>query len=161
MIEGRSRHRSGKEQPLGLESGFMNDVEAIKHLKARSFRTVDTKDWAGYRQVFADDVVIDVTEEAGGEPVHGADVFLEFIEATLSNVVTVHQGHMPEIEITSATTAKGIWALNDILKFADGSNMEGWGHYHETYEKVGDEWKIKSLRLTRLRVDFTPAPDAG
>ena len=44
----------------------MDDVEAIKQLKARYFRTVDTKDWAGMRQVFADDVVIDVTEEAGG-----------------------------------------------------------------------------------------------
>ena len=139
----------------------MDDVEAIKQLKARYFRTIDTKDWAGYRQVFADDVVIDVTEEAGGEPVHGADVFLEFLVATLSDAVTVHQGHMPEIELTSATTAKGIWALNDLLQFGDGSKMEGWGHYHETYEKVGDEWKIKTLRLTRLRADFTPAPDAG
>jgi ketosteroid isomerase-like protein len=139
----------------------MDDIDAIKQLKARYFRTMDTKDWAGMRQVFADDVVIDVTEEAGGEPVHGADVFLEFLEPTLSSVVTVHQGHMPEIEVTSATTAKGIWALNDLLQFPDGSSMEGWGHYHETYEKTGDTWKIKTLTLTRLRVDFVPAPDQG
>ncbi len=139
----------------------MDDVDAIKQLKARYFRTMDTKDWAGMRQVFADDVVIDVTEEAGGEPVHGADAFLEFLEPTLTPVVTVHQGHMPEIELTSETTAKGIWSLNDLLQFPDGSSMEGWGHYHETYEKIEGAWKITSLRLTRLRIDFTPGPDAG
>ena len=34
----------------------MDDIEAIKQLKARYFRTMDTKDWAGMREVFADDV---------------------------------------------------------------------------------------------------------
>ena len=37
----------------------MNDLEAIKRLKARYFRTMDTKDWAGMRQVFTEDVVVD------------------------------------------------------------------------------------------------------
>ena len=32
----------------------MDDVEAIKRLKARYFRTMDTKDWDGMRQVFTD-----------------------------------------------------------------------------------------------------------
>jgi hypothetical protein len=40
----------------------MDDVEAIRRLKARYFRTMDTKDWAGMRQVFTDDVVIDTSE---------------------------------------------------------------------------------------------------
>ena len=34
-----------------------DDIEAIKQLKARYFRTLDQKDWAGYRAVFTDDVV--------------------------------------------------------------------------------------------------------
>ncbi len=40
------------------------DIEAIRQLKARYFRTLDQKDWSGYRQVFADDVEIDVTDDA-------------------------------------------------------------------------------------------------
>ena len=39
----------------------MDDIEAIKQLKARYFRTMDSKDWAGMRQVFADDLTIDTT----------------------------------------------------------------------------------------------------
>lgn len=131
----------------------MNDLEAIKQLKARYFRTMDTKDWDGMRQVFTDDVAIDTTE-AGGSAVTGADEFLSGLQAVLADAVTVHHGHMPEIELTSATTATGIWALNDIVIFPNGTRLDGYGHYHETYEKTADGWKISSLRLTRLHTDF-------
>jgi uncharacterized protein (TIGR02246 family) len=135
---------------------MIEDVEAIKQLKARYFRTMDTKDWVGMRQVFADDVVVDTTE-SGGNVVAGADEFMAFLQDTLKDVVTVHQGHMPEISLTSPTTATGIWALQDILKWPNGSEMYGYGHYHETYELVDGSWRIKSLKLTRLRTDFLGA----
>ncbi len=32
--------------------------------------------------------------------------------------------------------------------------LDGFGHYHETYEKAGDTWRIASSRLTRLHTDF-------
>jgi uncharacterized protein (TIGR02246 family) len=135
------------------------DVEEIKQLKARYFRTMDTKDWDGMRQVFTDDVVIDTTE-AGGSLVTGADGFLTGLQAVLADAVTVHHGHMPEIELTSATTATGIWALHDIVIFPNGTRLDGYGHYHETYEKTDDGWRISSLRLTRLHTDFQlPAED--
>lgn len=131
----------------------LEEVEEIRRLKARYFRTMDTKDWAAMRQVFADDVVID-TSEAGGDVVHGADEFMIFLEGALEGTVTVHQGHMPEIELTSETAATGIWALNDIVIWPNGTRLDGYGHYHETYERGSDGWRIKSSRLTRLRVDF-------
>ena len=130
-------------------------IEAIKQLKARYFRTMDTKDWAAMRAVFADDVVVD-TSTSGGGVVTGADEFLAFLAPTLQDVVTVHHGHMPEITLTSATTAAGIWSMEDMLRFPDGSELHGFGHYHETYEKAGGEWRITTLTLTRLRLDFTP-----
>ena len=66
----------------------------------------------------------------------------------------MHQVHAPEIELTSPTTARGIWALNDIVRLAPGLNLDGWGHYHETYEKIDGQWRITSSTLTRLRTDF-------
>jgi uncharacterized protein (TIGR02246 family) len=131
------------------------EIEQIKQLKARYFRTMDTKDWDGMRLVFADDVVMD-TSEAGGNVIEGADAFLEFLVPTLGNAVTVHQGHMPEIELTSETTARGVWALQDTIWWPDSNVMYGYGHYHETYEKAEGAWKIKSSRLTRLKTDFVP-----
>jgi hypothetical protein len=75
-------------------------------------------------------------------------------------VITVHQGHMPEIEFTSNTTAMGICALNDIVIWPSGVRLDGYGHYHETYEKAGGECRIKTSTLTRLHVDFTERQDA-
>jgi len=133
----------------------MDDIEAIKQLKARYCRTMDTKDWAAMREVFADDVEMDTTASGGGV-VTGADEFMAFLQGALGDVITVHQCHMPEIALTSATSASGVWGMEDMLRWPDGRELHGYGHYHETYEKVGGEWRIKRSQLTRLRMDFTP-----
>ena len=131
----------------------MDDVEEIKKLKARYFRTLDTKDWGAYREVFADDVVVDLST-AGGEVWRGIEAFMEYVRG-LTLVQSVHQGHMPEIDLTSETTATGIWALNDIIIWSSGMRLDGYGHYHETYRKVDGEWRIASSTLTRLHTDFS------
>ena len=134
-------------------------IEEIRQLKARYFRCMDTKDWDGFQAVFADDASMDTTQEAPNiEVVIGAPEIRQFVEGSVGPVVTVHHGHMPEIEITSPTTASGIWAMQDFLKMPEGSplgvkTLVGWGHYTETYELVDGEWKIKTLVLTRLRRD--------
>jgi SnoaL-like domain len=135
----------------------VDDLEAIKRLKGRYCRTMDTKDWSAMRQVFCDDVEMDTTASGGGV-ITGADEFMSFLRETLDEVVTVHQCHTPEIELTSATTGTGIWAMEDMLRWPDGMELHGYGHYHETYEKVDDEWRIKRSELTRLRMDITPGP---
>jgi uncharacterized protein (TIGR02246 family) len=132
----------------------MDDLESIKQLKARYFRTMDTKDWAGMRQVFADDVVVDTTS-SGGAVTTGADEFIEFLEKTLGDAITVHHGHMPEIELTSPTAATGIWALQDTIVWPDGTRLSGYGHYYEDYELIGGAWRITSMTLTRLHMDIT------
>ncbi len=129
------------------------EIEAIKQLKARYCRFLDTKDWQAWRGIFADDFHSD-TSPSGGKVIDGADEFVAFVRKNLNTQPTVHQVHAPEIELTSPTTARGIWALNDIVRLAPGLNLDGWGHYHETYEKIDGQWRITSSTLTRLRTDF-------
>lgn len=134
-------------------------VEAIKQLKARYFRCLDTKDWVGFEAVFTASAVLDMTEEAG-DVVHGAAAIASYVFGHVGAVETVHHGHMPEIELTSPSTATGIWAMEDVLRWPAGGTiqaMHGYGHYHETYERADGEWRIASLRLTRLRRDFVMA----
>jgi hypothetical protein len=134
-------------------------IEAIKQLKARYFRAIDTKDWSLLRRVLAADVVMDTTEASGGV-VHGAERNIGFLSEILADVVTVHHGHMPEIELTSPTTATGVWSMEDELWWPDGMHLHGYGHYHETYELIDGSWQITTLRLTRLREDTAvPAPE--
>jgi uncharacterized protein (TIGR02246 family) len=132
----------------------MDDIEAIKQLKARYFRGMDTKDWDAMRRVFTDDTVIDTTA-SGGAVIAGADAFLDFLRETLADTVTVHHGHMPEIELTSPTSATGIWAMQDFVVWPNGARLVGFGHYQEVYRKTGDQWQIASSTLTRLHMDIT------
>ena len=141
-------------------------VEEIKQLKARYFRMMDTKDWDGFAAVFTPDAVMDMSGEmrdtvTEGEGItRGNRAIAEFVKGAVHPVVTVHHGHMPEIEITSPTTARGIWSMEDMLRWPEGSpirSLHGYGHYHETYEKVDGRWLIKTLTLSRLRVDMEMA----
>ena len=75
-------------------------------------------------------------------------------------MVTVHHGHTPEIELTSPTTATGIWAMQDVLQLAERRPLHGYGHYHETYELIDGAWRIRTSKLTRLHMDLTGV-DAG
>ena len=135
-------------------SETLAEIEALKQLKARYCRLLDTKDWTGWREIFADDFVSD-TAGAGGMVITGADAFVAFVRKTLgrSSRPTAHQVHTPEITLTSATTATGIWALQDVVRFAPGVTMVGYGHYHETYVKTDGQWRITTSTLTRLRED--------
>lgn len=131
------------------------EIESIKRLKARYCRYLDAKDWEAWRTIFADDFVSD-TAEAGGKVIVGADAFVAFTRKALGRrtQATAHQVHAPEIELTSTTTARGVWALQDVVRFGPGMSLVGYGHYHETYENVDGQWFIKSSKLTRLREDI-------
>ena len=121
------------------------EIEAIKQLKARYCRYLDTKRWDDWRRLFTDDFISD-TSASGGKLISGADEFVAFVRGTLGKASqpTAHQVHAPEIELTSETTATGVWALEDVVRLGPGINLIGRGHYHETYEKVDGRWLIKS-----------------
>lgn len=142
--------------PAPAPGGVTDDIEAIKQLKARYFRLLDTKDWDGFGELFAKDVQVD-TRDAGGGVQDGVESFVSMTRESLARAVSVHHGHTPEITLTSPTAATGVWAMEDRLQYPDGGpikQLHGFGHYHETYVKAGGTWLIASLRLTRLRTDF-------
>jgi hypothetical protein len=135
--------------------GTAEDIEAIKQLKARYFRLMDSKQWLPFSQVFSDDIVVDVSQDkhAPGDSIRGRADVVDFIRKAVGKAITVHHGHMPEIELLSSTEARGIWAMFDYVEFKPSRGIRGYGHYHEEYRKEGGKWYISKLKLTRLRVD--------
>ena len=129
----------------------MEDIEAIKNLKARYFRLLDTKQWDEWREVFSTDFSALFEGPHPDIEFHSRDELVDTNRGILAEVVTVHQGHTPEIEITGTDTATGIWAMYDRVELP-GNAFEGWGHYHEKYRKVDGEWKISHIHLKRLKV---------
>ncbi|OBH78693.1 DUF4440 domain-containing protein [Mycobacterium scrofulaceum] len=144
-----------RAQDAVADAATLLEIESIKQLKARYCRHLDTKDWAAWRTVFTDDFVSD-TAEAGGKVIEGADEFVAFTRKALGRPAqaTAHQVHAPEIMLTSPTTARGVWALQDVVRFGAGVTLVGYGHYHETYQNVAGQWFIKTSKLTRLREDI-------
>jgi len=141
-------------------------IEAIKALKARYFFCMDTKDWAGFSAVFAEDCVMDMSGEApdGVDPAvmvfKGREHIVGAISGALATTVTIHHGHMPIIELTGDESATGIWAMEDIFYLPDGGHMEGYGHYREQYRKVGGQWQIAHTTVTRLHKASIPGAGA-
>jgi hypothetical protein len=132
------------------------EIEAIKQLKARYFRFLDTRQWEDWGKVFTEDAIMELPEvDAVSE---GRSGIVANVSAALENARTVHQGFMPEIEITGPDTASGVWAMCDYVEWPanrDGSRvgLNGYGHYREEYRRDGDEWRISRTRLERVRVD--------
>ena len=148
---------------ISAGGGAAADIEAIKRLKARYFRLMDTKRWDDFALVFAEDAVMDMSGElerngvdGAAGIVHGRESIRDFVKGAVDAAITAHHGHMPEIHLTGDGTAEGVWAMFDFVDFGEGSPMRGlrgYGHYYETYEKdSGGEWRIKSIKLVRLHV---------
>lgn len=76
----------------GRLSENLTEIEAIKVLKARYCRLLDTKQWTAWRELFTDDFVSD-TSQSGGQIITGADAFVDYIQKTLGkpSQITVHQ----------------------------------------------------------------------
>ena len=138
-------------------------IEEIKTLKARYCRCVDMQDWPGFRALFTDGATLFFPENYAAPSSIGE--FMDGIETALVGCISVHHALMAEIEITSADTATGIWAMDDRLFFAPdavgfghASEINGAGHYHETYEKRDGRWLFASVRLSRLRLEARARP---
>jgi 3-phenylpropionate/cinnamic acid dioxygenase small subunit len=129
-------------------------IEDIKHLKSRYFRYVDQKDWTEWRALFADDGHFEI----GTGTFDDADTFVANVREFLRDATTFHHGHMPEINVLGPDEATGVWTLYDVVEPSVESGVSpfyGYARYWERYERRGEEWKIASMRIERLRkVDY-------
>lgn len=140
------------------------DYEAIRNVKARYCRFLDTKDWDGFMALFTPDAVMDVEEDTGNPPISGHAAILEQVRSAVIDARTAHQIHSTEIDLRG-DEADMITAMQDRVVWSPGKcpipggeSITGFGHYTEHYVRQGDEWKISALKLTRLYVEVHPNP---
>jgi hypothetical protein len=145
-----------------MDAQQLSDLYEIQKLKARYFRCMDTRDWEGFRDVFTDDLVFFIENSRVPESTTptfvGADALLRYLSNSHPDKVTVHHGHMPEIEFLDEDNATGVWAMYDWVDDPGrGGAWQGYGHYHERYRRSADgRWRISSVHLTRLRINAVP-----
>ena len=126
------------------------EIAAIKRLKYKYLRCLDCKLWEEMAECFTEDAT---TSYSGGKySFQGRAKIIEFLKQGLGNSrPSMHQAHQPEIDITSPTTAKGTWALEDyVIDTKTDTSIRGSAFYHDEYVKVKGEWKIKSTGYDRV-----------
>ena len=134
---------------------MLREIDQIGRLKSNYFYFLDTKQWNRWRdEVFTADALMSLP---GTElELVGREAIIDFVAKALDGVVSVHHGHQPVIDIEGPASAKGRWAMEDVLLFPkdhhSGTNgrVHGYGFYHEDYVRQAGGWRIARLVLTRL-----------
>lgn len=126
------------------------EVEAIKRLKHKYFRCLDQKKWDELSTCFAEDAVS--SYHGGRYRFEGRDKIMEFLSRSLTaRRVGMHQGHHPEIELTSDTTATGIWEAEAyLMDLKENTTLHEVTFYQDEYVKADGQWKIKSTGYTNV-----------
>lgn len=136
------------------------EIEAIKRLKYRYVRCLDQKRW----DELAGCLLPDATAAYGGGAYSfsGCDEILAFLRESLGpTMITMHQVHQPEIELTSDTTATGTWGLEDRVIMIDHKlTLRGAAFYTDRYSKLDGEWRIAHTGYERLFEEMEPRSDS-
>ena len=138
------------ERDLEARIRVLEDIEAIKKLQHRYWRCITKGLWDEVADCFTQDGVADFGPD---RKFQGKNAIVRFYKELMAPVFSLHvpQGHSPEIEITSETTARGTWQV-------DMSNVEARTNkasrvgamYDDVYAKEKGEWKIKSKKTIYL-----------
>jgi hypothetical protein len=131
----------------------IKDWIALCDAKARYCRTLDTKDWDGFRDMFTGDCELDLSDGAGLPLIKGRDAAMASVRSAMLSAKTAHQVHMPEIKL-NGDEAQVIWAMQDRVVLGPDKSLTGYGHYHERWVRQNGAWKIATLKLARLHVDM-------
>jgi hypothetical protein len=129
---------------------LVQDLEAIKRLKYKCMRCVDTKQWETLADCFTEDAT--TSYEGGKYRLAGRDAIVDFFRRmNVSDLITMQHVHHPEIEITAGETAKATWALQDyVIDLRANWSLRGAAFYDDEYVRVDGQWKIKHTGFQRV-----------
>jgi uncharacterized protein (TIGR02246 family) len=130
----------------------LEDIERIRQLKYKYWRSIDTGDIAALEELFTEDVRVDYIGGSYRWQMQGRDKIIESIAQSFhGNAVACHTGHHPEIEVLTDTTATGIWYLTDVfINLAQKIRTTGSALYRDKYVKQRGQWRIAESNYERL-----------
>jgi len=125
--------------------------EAICRLKYSYFRLLDTKRFDELGELFTEDAT--ASYESAPRPYTGRDEIVGFLSGSLADpgMVTLHQGHHPEIDVHDDGTASGTWYLSDkVFVPAYDFHLTGTALYADRYVLVDGAWKFSHTGYERI-----------
>lgn len=129
----------------------MDDIEAIKGVKYRYLRALDTKHWDAFADTLTEDIVGDYGSSMGSEHhFTDRDELVAFMRESLGpSVISEHRVTHPEI-VVDGDEATGSWYLQDRVIVADFNFMLiGAAFYQDRYRRTADGWRISATSYQR------------
>lgn len=127
------------------------EIEAIKAVKYRYLRAVDTRDWDLLATVLTDDATS--AYSSGKLSYEGRDAIITFLRESMPerDMLTSHKVHHPEIELTGPDTADARWALEDVvIILSAGITIRGAAFYEDRMVKSAGQWRIAHTGYRRV-----------
>ena len=119
-------------------------IEAIKQVKYRYLRALDTKHWDDFEDTLTEDIIGDYGSSLGKEHhfTNRTDL-VEYMRTSMpAGVITEHRVTHPEITV-DGDEGVATWYLQDRVIVPEYNFMLfGAGFYHDRYRKTPDGWKI-------------------
>ena len=119
-------------------------IEAIKQVKYRYLRALDTKHWDDFAETLTEDIVGDYGSSLGKEHhfTNRTDL-VEYMRTSMpAGVITEHRVTHPEITV-DGDEGTATWYLQDRVIVPEYNFMLfGAGFYHDRYRRTPDGWKI-------------------
>lgn len=126
-------------------------IESICRLKYRYFRLLDTKEFDRLGELFVEDAT--ASYESAPRPYRSRAEIVEFLTTSLSDpgMITLHQGHHPEIDVGEDGSASGTWYLSDKV-FVPGYDfaLAGTAIYSDRYVCDEQGWRFTHTGYTRI-----------
>ena len=133
------------------------EMEAIKRLKYRYMRCLDQKLWNELAECFTPDAT--AAYGGGAYCYEGRDAILGFLRGAMGRetFLSSHRVHHPEIELVAPDSARGVWALEDVVIDEQfGITIRGAAFYADEYVKLGAAWRIRHTGYKRTYEEIQP-----
>ena len=127
----------------------LEDIDAIKQLKAKYLHSCDVKNIEGIRDCFSTNKTV-IDYGAIGS-FSDRESFLDVFQAMACNKHTIdmHHGQNPQIHWINAEKASATWDLYFYQVNTESKNLTQLaGSYADEYEKQNDQWVIVSTKFT-------------
>ncbi|MFF1485438.1 nuclear transport factor 2 family protein [Streptomyces sp. NPDC058319] len=142
-------------------------TEDVRRLMARYARYADHHRWQDLAGLFAPDGTY-TPYKPDGTPwlrMEGReDIAAKLASANTPEDTLIHHLFSSEVDVDSAASARGVWAMEDLIIRPEGieppadfpfKGMHGYGHYRGRFVVLDGSWYIAELEQTRLHMDFT------
>jgi hypothetical protein len=127
----------------------LEDLNAIKELKARYLRACDRKQPDIMRDCFVDQGA--VIEADGFPSFNDREGWVQvFTELAVNNpaVMDMHHGQNPQITLTGPDSASALWDLNFCqINVKERTIVQLAGEYRDEYVRVAGQWRISTQRF--------------